>query len=380
MNKGLDRLLSTWGMAAADPTDVQAEAPDLQALHDDLAAAAALATDWREQVMLHFRPGLVALLQGETRSQALPAFQRMQTLAEAIPDKALTALSLVALAVTYDTIGQRLASQAAAQRAERFAAVQGEARLVALALNAQAQFYKETGENAPALALFQRMQAIAVATGDAALQMGSYIGFGRTLPMTEAASATDYYQQAIGLAMQRGDSGSLALCYNNLADWQIYAGAYPESIGLREQSLDLSRRSADAIGVARALLGMAKAETLLGHYPRAWELLRQGLPLVLRAEDVEGELHCNLNLAHLYALDGDVPRACDYYQRTLEKSLAAPDATCARFAREALAQLAHGDLPRPGIMPQLGPGGAGAYLYPTGDRNWSGLWLFWPGV
>ncbi len=382
MDKELGRMLSMWGVpgspSPAMATGGAAVAPDLAGLGRHLAAAAA--PGWREQALLAFRLGWLALLQGEVRSQALPAFDRMHSLAAAMHDQALQALARIALAVARDTVGQRQASLAAAQGAERLATAGGNVRLVALALNAQAQYGKEAGDYAQALALFRRLQAIAVAAGDAALQMASHIGFGRSLPMDEAPAARQHYQQAIAMARQQGDLLSLSLCYNNLADWHIYAAEYAESIALREQSLDLSRRCGDAEGIGRALLGMAKAETLLGHPTRARELLHQGLPLVLRAEDVEGELHACLNLAHFYAQDGDMPRACDYYQRTLDKSMAAPDAACARFAREALARLAAGGVPQPGILLQPAAAGTGPYLYPTGDRRWSGLALFWAGT
>jgi len=308
----------------------------------------------------------------------------MHEIAVRLQDKRLEALAYNGLSCVHDTIGLRNESLYEALEAERLAIEVGDPRLLAMALNNQAQFYKETGQNPQAGALFQRVQEIGYALNDEHLVMAGYIGLGRTTPMADAERAISYYQQAMALAETVGDAGAISLCYNNLADWKIYTGLYEEAITLREKSERISRDSGDKEGIGRALIGIAKAHTLLGHGDQAWQFLNTGLPMVLSAADFEGELHSYLNLAHLYVCRGDIGRACDYYQRTLDKSLAAPDASCALFAQKALEQLAEGQVPKPGILPPqpltpqaIKEDSSLKMMYATGDQKWTGMGWIW---
>lgn len=321
------------------------------------------------EMVNRYRSGREALLAGAIRTRALESFTRMRTLATRTGAAGLEALALNWLSVTHDLLGQRKEALSLAIRARQIARKLGNDRLVALSMNSEAQYYKETGKNQQAFRLFAQVHAIGQKMGDLHLVMGGLIGMGRTTPMHRAPEAIKYYRDAMDLAEFLRDEETLGLCYNNLADWEIAQGNYAEAIRLRESSLQLAVSTGSRLGEGRALIGIAKAETLLGNYHRAWEFLKQGMPLILSVEDMEGVLHCFLNLAHLYAHEGDIPRACDYYQRTLEKSVAAPDAACATFAREALGTLAQGGVPKPGVVPEVF---RPDYLYQTGDLKWSG--------
>jgi tetratricopeptide (TPR) repeat protein len=333
-----------------------------------------------EQARLYEQLGRAALVLGEVRTTALDAYTRMTEIALRRTDARLEAQARNGLAAVYDTLGRRHESLREAEKADRRAIAVGDGRLAALALGHQAQFYKENGENERAHDLFTRIGEIGTTLGDDRLVLMSLIGRGRTTPMAAPDTAIALYGEAIALAERLDEPLALSVCYNNLADWKVNTGLYTESIALREQSLRISRTLGDQEGIGRALIGIGKAYTLLGETGKAWEYLNRGLPVVVSAGDLEGELHSALNLAHLYVRGNDIARACEYYGRTLERSLAAPDAACARFAQLALAQLAEGELPRPAILPPqpLTPDFVAAHrpalyhTYPTGDRQWGG--------
>jgi tetratricopeptide (TPR) repeat protein len=331
--------------------------------------------------LLYYRLGCLALALGEVRTRARDAFTRMRELAVQRSEPQHEGLAQVGLACVLDLLGSRHEALGAALRAEHIAAALGDQYLLALAFNQEAQFYKETGDNLHAFALFGRVHAIGVALDDKRLVLAGLIGRGRTTNMAEPDTAIGYYEQAITLAGALGDAEALSLCYNNLADWRINLGRYTEAITLREESLRISQEVGHREGIGRALIGIGKAYTLLDDDRRAWEFLNRGLPVVVGVGDVEGELHTYLNLAHLYVRRDDIPRAVDYYQRALDKSLAAPDAACARFAQQALDQLAAGGVPAPAILPPapLTPETIAAQrpqlirTYPTGDMKWHGV-------
>lgn len=341
--------------------------------------------DEQEQARLRHRLGYIALLTGDVRNKAVEAFTMVHDSAIALQDKQLEAMANNGLSATYDLLGQRHQSLRHAQEAARLATEIGNQRLLALALNYEAQFYKENGQNKRANTLFQMIEEIGQGLNDEELIMAGHIGLGRTTRMADAETAIAHYQQAIEIATARNDEPSLAICYNNLSDWKIYAGQYEEAIALRLKSLSLSEKIGSREGIARAQIGMAKAYTLLGNHSKARELLNKGLPMALRVGDVEGDLHASLNLAYLYVKDGDIPRACELYRQVLERSLAAPDHACALFAQKALELLADDQTPTPGILPdgdeltidelESVVGGVAGYTftYPTGDRAWGGF-------
>jgi len=333
------------------------------------------------QGLLYYQLGCLALALGEVRTRALEAFTQMRELAVQQGEPRQEGLAQVGLACVLDLLGCRHEALGAALRAEHLATALGDQHLLALAFNQQAQFYKETGDNLHAFTLFGQVHAIGVALDDRRLVLAGLIGRGRTTSMAEPDTAIDYYEQAITLAGALGDEAALSLCYNNLADWRINTGRYAEAITLREECLRISQEIGYRGGIGRALIGLGKAYTLLEDEPRAWAYLNRGLPVVVGLGDLEGELHTYLNLAHLYVRRDDIPRAVDYYQRALEKSLAAPDAACARFAQQALDELAAENVPAPAILPPavLTPETIAAqrpqliHTYQTGDVKWHGL-------
>lgn len=341
--------------------------------------------DEHEQARLRHRLGYIALLTGDVRNKAVEAFTMVHNSAIALKDKQLEAMANNGLSATYDILGQRHQAHHHAQEAARLASEINDQRLLALALNHEAQFYKENGQNKRANTLFQMIEEIGQTLNDQELIMAGHIGLGRTTRMADPETAIAHYQQAIEIATARNDDSALAICYNNLSDWKIYAGQYEEAIALRLESLRLSEKIGSREGIARAKIGMAKAYTLSGNHSKARELLNKGLPMALRVGDVEGDLHASLNLAYLYVKDGDIPRACELYRQVLERSLAAPDHACALFAQKALELLADDQTPPPGILPDGDEltidelenvvGGVAGYTftYPTGDRNWGGF-------
>jgi tetratricopeptide (TPR) repeat protein len=341
--------------------------------------------DPHAEAVLWHRLGYVALVMGDVRTKAQEAFTLMYERARELEDGRLRAMAAIGLSHVHDTLGDRHRSLELAKEAELLAKDAGDDRLLALALNMKAQFFKENGANDLAHDLFASIGEIAERLGDTELLMAAYIGRGRTTSMARPFSAMACYEQAIQMAKESGDLYSLILCYNNLADWKINTGAYEEAIELREQCLRLSERLQWSEGKGRALIGIAKARTLMGDLDAARRLLDKGFPAALGTGDLEGELHASLNLAFLYVQTGDVPRASQMYRDVLDRSLAAPDHSCAVFAQRALAMLANGETPKCAILPDtpltreltddelaMAVGGAQqlAMNYPTGDRKW----------
>jgi tetratricopeptide (TPR) repeat protein len=355
-------------------------------LRETLAAIgkALPATTPEERGRLRHRQGYIAFLAGDVRTKALESFTLAREDAVVAGDRQLEALACVGLSFAHDHVGQRHTGLRYARVAQEIAESAGDQRVFALALNAEAQFFKENGENERANRLFRRMEEIGRELNDDRLVMGALIGIGRTTKMSCAPEAIAQYEKAIGMAKAAGDEATLAVCYNNLADWKIYTGSYREAIEFREKCLAIGQKLGSKSIVGRALIGMAKAYTLLRDFPKAKELLDRGFPTVLASGDLEGDLHSCLNLAYLYVQSGDIPRAADLYRQTLERSLAAPDHSCAIFAAKALDLLAEGRMPRPGILPggveelseielKAVAGGEGPLegsTYPTGDKAW----------
>ncbi len=307
--------------------------------------------DARQRAELRHRLGYLAMALGDVREKAIEAFTLMREGAILTGDERLQALAECGLAAAHDFIGERREALGHACEARRLAESLGDRRIMAIAINEEAQFYKENGENERAFALYREMESIGEALGDTRLVMGAHIGMGRTTDMGRATVGMAHYEQAIAHAKALGDEATLALCYNNLSDWQIFIGEYQAAIDLREESLRLARKWELRADIGRALIGQAKAYTLMGNSAKAHELLRRGFPTVVSVADLEGDLHSSLNLAYLYVESGDVPRGVELYRQTLERSLAAPDHACAVFAQCALNLLADGGMPTPGLLP-----------------------------
>jgi predicted ATPase len=246
-----------------------------------------------------------------------PAIDYYERLLPLLNEPAAQVDVLLALETVLERVGRWEAAEARARQALDLAVACGDRQVQARCEQALGIVLGKRGEYHASCAWLKRAQQ----GGDATTQMTALIGLGQAATVkSDYAQATDYLQDALGLAQAAGDQRMASDTLSRLSHVAFLRGAYTEMHHLAEAAHACALAAGDLSAQALALRRMGVAAfsvrdaTLAAHYAE------QSLALSSQIGDREGIAACLVNLGHAARIRGDYVAAKRYAERGLRLS------------------------------------------------------------
>ncbi len=128
--------------------------------------------------------------------------------------------------------------------------------------------------------------------------------------------AGEYYQGALDLARELGDSSILGQTLNRVGNWHMNLGRVREALRYHREALALFREQGDRHGMARTLDLLGIASYPLGEAIQGAAYLEQAVPILRELDDRQGLVNTLTNLTLRALMDTEVLGNIDFMQLT----------------------------------------------------------------
>jgi DNA-binding CsgD family transcriptional regulator len=142
----------------------------------------------------------------------------------------------------------------------------------------------------------------------------SLIDLGFLWQSRDLERAGEYYQHALELARNLGDSSVLARTLNRVGNWYANRGRALEALPFHQEALSLFRALNDRHGMARTLDLLAIVSNQLGEIVQGTAYLEQAIPILREVDDRQALVNTLTNLAALANFDTEVLGDLNYQQ------------------------------------------------------------------
>ncbi len=181
-------------------------------------------------------------------------------------------------------------------------------------LRGRAQAYELLGEFDLARADYEATLDSARREVDHVAEWQSLIDLGFLWQSRDLGRAGEYYQRALELARNLGDSSILAQTLNRVGNWHVNCGRAREALPYHHEALSLFRELTDRHGMARTMDLLAIVSFRLGDVIQGTAYLEQAIPILRTADDRQALVNTLTNLAALAHFETEVLGELHYRQ------------------------------------------------------------------
>ena len=180
----------------------------------------------------------------------------------------------------------------------------------------------------PQSALDHYQAAYALDKGDRLKQSGNDLNnMGVAyLALSQPAKAIDFFQQALPLYRQEGNTDGQASILTNLGNAYNALSQPAKAIDFSQQALPLYRQEGNTDGEAKDLMNLGNVYLALSQPAKAIDFFQQALPLFVKAGDKHRQANDLGNLGNAYLALSQPAKAIDFYQQALPLYRQAGDA------------------------------------------------------
>jgi CHAT domain-containing protein/Tfp pilus assembly protein PilF len=178
--------------------------------------------------------------------------------------------------------------------------------------------YSDLGEKSKALDYYNQALPMRRAVGDRSGEATTLINIGAVYAdLGDRSKAIDYFNQALSITQALGDRANAAITLNNLGIVYSALGEKSKALDYYNQALPISRAVGDRLGVGVTLNNIGAIYDDRGEATKAIDHYNQALLIRRTMGDRLGEATTLNNLGAIYDHQGETTKALDYYNQTL---------------------------------------------------------------
>jgi DNA-binding NarL/FixJ family response regulator len=181
-----------------------------------------------------------------------------------------------------------------------------------ISLRGRAQAYEVLGEFDHARADHEAAIESARQEENRADEWQALIDLGFLWQSRDLERAGEYYQRAVELARELGNSSILAQSLNRVGNWHLNRGRALEALPLHQEALSLFQERNDRHGVARTMDLSAIVSFRLGDVIQGTTYLEQAIPILRDVDDRQALVNTLTNLASLAQFETEVLGELNY--------------------------------------------------------------------